>query len=162
MSQRRSRAVFRRAAARRSIKTVATRQAGKLPRLYGAPFPDEDGMDLGLGEKPDLDPPWQSADVLENVVEALVTEETSRLELYGRASGWTRARDSPWRISARRCSSVGSECARSRPTPWRSCDIRLAVAGCAAFSNTERLDAVGAVPTPSPLDYKEACASHAG
>jgi hypothetical protein len=80
MSQRRSRAVFRRAAARRSIKTVATRQAGELPQPYDAPFLDEDGMDLGLGEKADLDPPWQSADVPEKVVEALVTEETSRLE----------------------------------------------------------------------------------
>jgi RNA polymerase primary sigma factor len=37
-------------------------------------------VDAGLGEEVGLDPPWPSADVPENVVEALVTEEPSRLE----------------------------------------------------------------------------------
>jgi RNA polymerase sigma factor (sigma-70 family) len=80
MSQRRSQAVRRRAAARRSIKTVAARQAGELPQLSDVPFLDADGVDAGLGEEVGLDPPWQSADMPENVVEALVTEAPSRLE----------------------------------------------------------------------------------
>ena len=80
MSQRRSQAVRRRAAARRSLKTVAARPAGERQQLSDAPFLDEDGVDAGLGEEVGLDPPWQSADVSEKVVEALVTEEPSRRE----------------------------------------------------------------------------------
>jgi Sigma-70 factor, region 1.2 len=43
-------------------------------------FLDEDGVDAGLGDKVGLDLWWQSADVPETVVEALVTEEPSRRE----------------------------------------------------------------------------------
>jgi RNA polymerase sigma factor (sigma-70 family) len=80
MSQRRSQALLRRAAARRSSKTVAARQAEGPPQLSDVPFLDEDGVDVGLGEEVGLDPPWQSADVPEKVMEVLVTEAPSRLE----------------------------------------------------------------------------------
>jgi hypothetical protein len=80
MSQRRSPAVRRRAAVRRSFETAAARQAGELPQLSDAPFLDEDGVDAGLGDEFSLDPPWQRADFPEKVVEALVTEESSRRE----------------------------------------------------------------------------------
>jgi hypothetical protein len=80
MSQRRSQAVRQRAPAHQSSKTVAARQAGELPQLSDAPFLDKDGVDAGLGDEVGLDPPWQSADVPEKVVEALVTEESSRRE----------------------------------------------------------------------------------
>jgi RNA polymerase sigma factor (sigma-70 family) len=59
---------------------VAARPAGVLLQPSNAPFPDEDGVDTGIGEEVGLDPAWQSADVAENVVEALVTEEPSQLE----------------------------------------------------------------------------------
>jgi RNA polymerase sigma factor (sigma-70 family) len=80
MSQRRSPAVRRRAAVRRSFKTAAARQAGELPQLSDAPFLDEDGVNAGLSDEVGLDPPWQRADFPEKVVEALVTEESSRRE----------------------------------------------------------------------------------
>ena len=79
MSQRRSQAVRRRVTARWSLKTVATRPAGAWQHLPDEAFLDEDGMAAGIGEEVGRDLPWQSADVSENVVEALVTEEPSRL-----------------------------------------------------------------------------------
>ena len=79
MSQRRSQAVRRQANARRTIRMVAARPAGVLLQLSDAPFPDEDSGDTSIGEEVGLDPTWQTADVSENVVEALVTEEPSRL-----------------------------------------------------------------------------------
>ncbi|MGH7310709.1 MAG: sigma factor-like helix-turn-helix DNA-binding protein [Candidatus Entotheonellia bacterium] len=80
MSQRRSPAVRRRAAVRQSFKTAAARQSGELPQLSDAPFLDEDGVDAGLGDEVGLDPPWQSANFPEKVVEALVPEESNRRE----------------------------------------------------------------------------------
>ena len=81
MSQPRSQAVRRRAAARRSIKTVVVRQATELPPRPDTPFLGEDGVDGGLGEEIGIDAPWQSVDVPEQAVEALVTEEPSLREL---------------------------------------------------------------------------------
>jgi RNA polymerase sigma factor (sigma-70 family) len=81
MSQRRSQAVRRqRAAARRSIKTVAARQAGGLQQLPDEPVPDEDVVEASLGEEVALEPQWQSTDLPEKAVEALVTEESSLLD----------------------------------------------------------------------------------
>jgi hypothetical protein len=80
MSQRRSPAVRRQATARRSLKTVATRPAGAWQQFPDEACLDADGMDAGLGEEVGRDLPWQSADVSETVVEALVTEESSRRE----------------------------------------------------------------------------------
>jgi RNA polymerase sigma factor (sigma-70 family) len=79
MSQRRSQAVRRRAAARQRLKTVATRPGWAWQQLPDEAFLDKDGMDAGLGEEVGRDPAWQSADVSENVVDVLVTEEPSRL-----------------------------------------------------------------------------------
>jgi RNA polymerase sigma factor (sigma-70 family) len=59
---------------------VAAQPAGVRLQPSDAPFPDEDGLDTGIDEEVSLDPPWQNADVSEQVVEALVTEEPSRLE----------------------------------------------------------------------------------
>ena len=80
MSQWRSQAVRRRAAARQRLKTVAARRGGTRPPLPEAPVLDEDGADAGLGEEVSFDLWWQSADVPETVVEALVAEEPSRRE----------------------------------------------------------------------------------
>jgi RNA polymerase primary sigma factor len=80
MSQRRSQAVRRQANARRTIRMVAARPAGVLLQLSDAPFLDEDSGNTSIGEEVGLDPAWQTADVSENVVEALVTEEPSQLE----------------------------------------------------------------------------------
>jgi RNA polymerase sigma factor (sigma-70 family) len=81
MSQRRSQVVWRwRAPARRSIKTLAARQAGERQQPPDAPFRDEDGVDAGLGEEVGLNPRWQSADAPERVAEASVTQEFSRLD----------------------------------------------------------------------------------
>jgi RNA polymerase sigma factor (sigma-70 family) len=79
MSQRRSHAVRRRVTARRNLKTVATRPAWAWQQLPDEAFLDTDGIDTGLGEEVSLEPPWQNADVSQQVVEALVTEEPSRL-----------------------------------------------------------------------------------
>ena len=80
MSQRRLQAVRRQAKARRTISMVAARPAGELLYLSDAPFLDEDGVDAGLGEEVGIDPPWQSADASEKVMEALVTEEPGQPE----------------------------------------------------------------------------------
>jgi sigma-70-like protein len=80
MSQRRSQAVRRRVTARRNLKTVATRPAWAWQQPPDEACLDEDGMDAALGEEVGRDLPWQSADVSETVVEALVTEEPSRRE----------------------------------------------------------------------------------
>jgi hypothetical protein len=80
MSQRRSPAVRRRGAVRRSIKTVAARQEEDLPYLSDAPCLDEDSAEAVLGEEVGLDPARQSANVPERVVEALATEDPSRRE----------------------------------------------------------------------------------
>jgi RNA polymerase sigma factor (sigma-70 family) len=58
---------------------VAARPAGVLRQLSDAPFLDEDSGDTSLGEEVGRALPWQSADVAGTVVEALVTEEPSRL-----------------------------------------------------------------------------------
>jgi RNA polymerase sigma factor (sigma-70 family) len=81
MSQRRLQTVQRRAAARQSIKTVAARQEGKLQQLSAELSLDEDVVDAGLGQEVGLDPQWQSTDVPEQAVEALVTEVPSLLAL---------------------------------------------------------------------------------
>jgi hypothetical protein len=80
MSQQRSQAVRRRAAARQRLKTVAARQGVPPPPLPEAHVLDEDGVDAGLGEEVGLDLWWQSADVPETGVEALVTAEPSLRE----------------------------------------------------------------------------------
>src|SRR5262245_58637583 len=80
MSQRRSRAVRWQANARRTISMVAARPAGVLLQLSDAPFLDEDSRDTSIGEEDCLEPAWLNADVAENVVEVLITEELSRLE----------------------------------------------------------------------------------
>jgi RNA polymerase sigma factor (sigma-70 family) len=80
MSQRRLQAVRRQAKARRTISMVAARPAGGLLYLSDAPFLDADGVDAGIGEEVGIDPPWQSADASEKVMEALVTEEPGRPE----------------------------------------------------------------------------------
>jgi RNA polymerase sigma factor (sigma-70 family) len=80
MTQRRSQAVRRRAAVRQRLETVTARQGGTRPPLPEAPVLDADGVDAGLGEEVVLDLWWQSADVPETVVEALVTEGPSRRE----------------------------------------------------------------------------------
>jgi hypothetical protein len=64
-----------------SIKTVVVRQAAELPPRPDTPFLGEDGVDGGLGEEIGIDAPWQSVDVPEQAVEALVTEEPSLREL---------------------------------------------------------------------------------
>jgi Sigma-70 factor, region 1.2 len=80
MTQRGSQAVRRRAAVRQRLETVTARQGGTRPPLPEAPVLDADGVDAGLGEEVVLDLWWQSADVPETVVEALVTEGPSRRE----------------------------------------------------------------------------------
>jgi hypothetical protein len=79
MSRRRSQAVRRQVAARRNLKTVATRPAWAWQQLPDEAVLDEDGMDAGLGDEVGRDLPWQSADVSETVVEVLVMEEASRV-----------------------------------------------------------------------------------
>jgi RNA polymerase nonessential primary-like sigma factor len=80
MSQQRSQAVRRRAAARQRLKTVAAHQGVTSPPLPEAHVLDEDGVDAGLGEEVGRDLWWLSADVPEAGEEMLVTEEPSLRE----------------------------------------------------------------------------------
>jgi RNA polymerase sigma factor (sigma-70 family) len=78
MSKRRSQAVRRRVAARRNLKTVATRPAWAWQQLPAEAVLDEDGMNAGLGEMVGCALPWQSADVSETGADVPVMEEANR------------------------------------------------------------------------------------
>jgi Sigma-70 factor, region 1.2 len=82
MSSRRSQVVWRwRAPARRRLKPVAAQQARKRQQRSDDSRRDDDGVAAGLGEKVDLDRPWQSPEFRDNGGETPVTEEFSRLDL---------------------------------------------------------------------------------